>query len=235
MAIPSPNCPAESGGIYTNKYWTFNETTVANGLHESLNDFPDDVLYVTQNATDPRVVTNQVTVSGGSVYAYDHGLLTTNTANISPGSKAFYVCLGIKVLAGENDGMNMLQWNNSNGHDACTAGDTVGQVKLSSWYVKAQGATGCVKQWLGISGYQHGVWHELGYRFGGFTSYWYLDHQLVATQPGQLGNIGLTGSGSRMSLLGKYIESGNYPMTGATYTSDMCNCQVSWVEYGQVN
>jgi hypothetical protein len=230
--ITSPNCPNEAGGIKDGWYYTFNETTTANGLHESLNNLPADTLWVTENATDPTVDTHHVTVSGGSVYAYDHGLQTTNSANFSPGTRPFYVCLGIKVLAGEHDGMNMLQWNNSNGHDSCVSGDTEGQIKISSWYEKVQGASKCVKLWDGISGYQAGIWHELGFRFGGFTNYFYLDHKLVGTISGALGGVNLTGSGSRMSLLGKYIESGNYPTTGATYTSDMCNCQVAWVEAG---
>jgi hypothetical protein len=232
-ASPSALCP-ELTGSFDRIYWGFNEPAGSTYADDSHAD-PANRLSITDNV-DPGnpAYTNLVTFGNGAARAAEHGLLTTPAAVLDPGTHDFFWCFSVATISG-GDGFNLMQESTSNGHlDACSGGSPDGQIKFGpNSYVKVQGTLGCAKPSTGIGYKQFDAtgYHTFGVvRHGDYVAV-YVDHTSRSTvhTVGGIGAVNLSGSADRLSVLGKYIESGNYP---TDYTVDMCNCAVSWIEMG---
>jgi len=234
-AGPSAKCP-ELTGTFDRIYWNMSASAGAQFTDDSHAD-PAHRLSITDNvAPGNPAVTDSVSFVApvGAARANEHGLLTTPAAVLNPGTHDFFLCASLATING-GDGFNWLQEGQSNGHlDACSGGTTNGQIKWGpNTYVKVQGTLGCAKPSTGISpnSFNGDGFHTFGVvRHGDYIAV-YVDHTSRSTvhTVGGIGSVNLSGSGDRLSVLGKYIESGNYP---SDYTVDMCNCAVDWIELG---
>lgn len=232
-AGPSALCP-ELTGSFNRIYWNMSGS---GQFTDDSHATPANRLSITDNvAPGNPAITDQVNWAApvGSGRGNEHGLLTTPAAVLNPGTHDFFLCASLATING-GDGFNWLQEGQSNGHlDACSGGSTNGQIKWGpNTYVKVQGTLGCAKPSTGISpnSFNGDGFHTFGVvRHGDYVAV-YVDHTSRSTvhTVGGIGSVNLSGSGDRLSVLGKYIESGNYP---ADYTVDMCNCAVDWIELG---
>jgi hypothetical protein len=228
-ASPSATCP-ELTGNFDRIYWGLNEAAGSTFVDDSHGD-PANRLSITDNG---NAVTNQVTIGGGTARGNDHGLLTSPAAVMNPGTHDFFICASLNTVTA-GDGFNWLQEGTSNGGtDACAGGTSNGQIKFGpNTYVKVQGTLGCAKPLTGVSpnSFNGSAYHTFGVvRHGDYIAV-YVDHTSRGTvhTVGGIGAVNLSGSADRLSVLGKYIESGTYP---ADYTVDMCQCAVRELEMG---